>query len=657
MRPAIEAVVQSARAGIEAILEKDEHSYVSLVYAREELESRINQVWSAISHMNSVANTLAIRNAHKEGLEVLTSYQTDMGQNRALYEAYKNLRASSNFDSLNGEQRKVITNAMRDFRLSGIDLAKVEQEEFAELSKRLSDLMSTFNNNVMDATHAWNRLVSSASDLPGVPESLLESMQEAAKNKGLDGYLLTLDSPCYIAILTYCEDENTRKDLYMAHGTRASDRGPNAGEFDNSQVIQDILKARLKQAQLLGFESFSELSVQKKMARSAQEVLDFLCELGRQARPAASAELAEIEAFAAKVGASLPLNPWDIAFYAERLKKFSFDISGEELRPYFPAEKVAAGMFEVARRLFDIEVIEITDLPTWHEEVSTYEIRRGNHRIACFYVDLYTRDNKRGGAWMADCRVRRRDQHDDLQIPVAYLTCNFNRPVGDEPALLAHHEVVTMFHEFGHGLHHMLTQVEAAEISGINGVAWDAVELPSQFMENFCWQPDALSFISGHYQTGESLPEEMIEKLLKAKNFQSAMMMVRQLEFGLFDFNLHTHFDPTIENIIQQQLELARSEVAVINPPEEYAFQHAFSHIFGGAYAAGYYSYKWAEVLSADAFSKFLEDGIFNRQTGEKFLACILEKGGSEDAMDLYVEFRGREPDIKALLKQEGILV
>lgn len=655
MLPAIESVVADARAGIEKILISDSHTYDSLVHVREELESRINEVWSPISHMNSVVNSEEIRTAHQASLEILTAYHTEIGQNKGLYHAYQSVRASQQFEMLSIEQQKVIDNALRDFKLSGIDLPEVEQSEFATLTRRLSELSSRFNNNVLDATQAWTKLLVYESDLPGIPASLLGSMREAASLKNQEGFLVTLDMPCYNAILTYCDDRDLRHEVYIAYGTRASNRGPHKTDFDNSSIIQAILTARLRQARLLGFDSFAELSVQTKMARTPKDVIDFLSDLGLQAKPAARRELAEIEEFAAAEGAAIPLQAWDIAYYAQRLKKKSYDISDEELRPFFPANQVLTGMFNIVRRLFAVEIFAVDDMPVWHEEVTTYEIQRDGQRIARFYVDLYARENKRGGAWMADCRVRRRTLEGQLCIPVAFLTCNFNRPVGDQPALLTHGEVVTLFHEFGHGLHHMLTTVEAAEVSGTNGVAWDAVELPSQFFENFCWQAEGMSMIANHYETNEPLNAETLNRLLAAKNFQSAMLMARQLEFGIFDFKLHVGFDPQEDHAVERQIEEARDAVAVVRPPEEYAFQNGFSHIFGGGYAAGYYSYKWAEVLSADAFAKFLEEGIFNRQTAEKFLSCILEKGGSQDALDLFVEFRGREPQIEALLRQDGI--
>ena len=655
MLPAVTQVLEEARAGIESLLAQRPYTYQSLVQGREELEDRLNQVWSPVSHMNSVVNSAEIREAHQACLKHITDYYTEMGQKRALFEAYQTVAESDEFADLDQPQRKVLNNALRDFRLSGIALAEAEQLEFSKLASELSELSSRFNNNVLDANQAWSRLISHADALPGVPASQLAAMAQAAASREETGYLLTLDIPCYLAVMTYCEDRALRREMYLAYGTRASDRGPNAGEFDNSEIMTRILEARARQAALLGFSNYAELSVETKMARSATEVLDFLDNLGERSRPSAEQELAEIRSFAVSQGCA-DLEPWDVGFYAEKLKKARYDISQEELRPFFPAPRVIEGMFEVVRRLFDVEIVATIDMPVWHEEVMTYEIQKSGQPVARFYLDLYTRDNKRGGAWMAECRVRRRDAMGVLQLPVAYLTCNFSRPVGDDPALLTHPEVVTLFHEFGHGLHGMLTQIDDAPVSGINGVAWDAVELPSQFMENFCWQAESLAFISGHYQTGEPLPPEMLAKLLSAKNFQAAMMMVRQLEFGLFDFRLHVNYDPERDNQVQETLDNVRNDVAVVKPPAEYAFQHGFSHIFGGGYAAGYYSYKWAEVLSADAFGKFIEDGIFNRQTGEEFLSTILEKGGSEDALDLFIAFRGREPQVDALLRQEGIL-
>ncbi len=653
--PAIDTILKSLRAAIDMLLESRPYSYESVVKVREDLEDRLQHAWSPVSHLNAVMNSAELRDAHTTGLAMITDYYTEVGQNRSLFEAYQQIAESAQYDSLSPAARKVIDNALRDFRLSGIDLPESEQSRFSELSRELSGLTSTFNNNVMDATQAWQKLIEKEHDLPGVPANSLALMKQGADDKALQGYLLTLDAPCYLAIMTYCEDRTLRQELYTAFGTRASNLGPNAGEFDNSDVMHALLSGRLEQARLLGFDNFAALSVARKMARSTEEVLGFLDNLAEKSRAFARKDFETLVTYAGDNGGPEELKPWDVPYYAEKLKKAAFDISEEELRPYFPVPTVLSGMFEVVRRLFDIVVVPSEAMPVWHEDVLTYEIRKDGATIARFYFDLYARANKRGGAWMDDCRVRRVDDSGSLQLPVAYLTCNFSGPLGDDPALLSHDEVVTLFHEFGHGLHHMLTRIEAAAVSGINGVAWDAVELPSQFMENFCWQGESLSFVSGHYETGAPLPEDMLGKLLKAKNYNGAMMMVRQLEFGLFDFRLHLGFDPNEENQVQRILDQVRQEVAVIQPPAEYAFQHGFSHIFGGGYAAGYYSYKWAEVLSADAFAKFLEDGIFNRQTGEKFLSTILEKGGSEDAMDLFVAFRGREPEVEALLRQDGM--
>ena len=652
--PAIETILKALRDGIKELPEAP-CNYESVVKARENLEDKLHHAWSPISHLNAVMNSADLRDAHTACLVMITDYYTEVGQSRPLFEAYQAIASSTQYVSLSQAKRKVIDNALRDFRLSGIDLPESEQVRFSELSREISRLNSTFNNNVLDATQVWQKLVVGKSRLSGVPHNALASMQKNAADKSLEGFLLTLDTPCYLAIMTYCDDRELRHELYTAFGTRASHLGPNAGEFDNSDVIHELLSARLEQARLLGFENYAELSVARKMARSAEEVLGFLNNLAEKSKTFALKDFEVLETFAEKNGGSDRLKPWDVPYYAEKLKKAAFDISEEDLRPYFPGPTVLQGMFEVVHRLFDIDVVPCPGMPVWHQDVLTYEIKKDGTSIARFYLDLYARANKRGGAWMDDCRVRRTDDSGSLQLPVAYLTCNFAGPLDGDPALLSHNEVVTLFHEFGHGLHHMLTSMDAAAVSGINGVAWDAVELPSQFMENFCWQAESLAFISGHYKTGDSLPKNMLNKLLEAKNYNAAMMMARQLEFGLFDFRLHAEFDPNDKGQTQRILDDVRQEVAVILPPVEYAFQHGFSHIFGGGYAAGYYSYKWAEVLSADAFSKFLEDGIFNRQTGEKFLSFILEKGGSQDAMDLFIAFRGREPAVEALLRQEGM--
>lgn len=654
--PAIETILEELRAGIKKLVETRPYSYESVVKARESLEDKLHHAWSPVSHLNSVMNSVELRDAHTACLALITDYYTEVGQNRSLFQAYQAIAESAQYDSLPQADRKVIDNALRDFRLSGIDLPESEQARLSALSREISSLNSTFNNNVLDATQVWQKLVTEKSGLPGVPHNALVSMHQNAVDKGQQGYLVTLDAPCYLAIMTHCDERTLRQELYTAFGTRASNLGPNAGAFDNSDVMHALLSARLEQSRLLGFKNYAELSVARKMARSAEEVLGFLDNLADKSRIFARNDFETLVTFAGKNGGPEDLKPWDVPYYAEKLKKAAYDISEEELRPYFPAPIVLNGMFEIVRRLFDIEVVPYDEMSVWHEDVLTYEIRKGGVSIARFYFDLYARASKRGGAWMDDCRVRRVDASGSLQLPVAYLTCNFTGPLGDDPALLSHNEVVTLFHEFGHGLHHMLTRIDAAGVSGINGVAWDAVELPSQFMENFCWQAESLLFISKHYKTGDPLPEDMLDKLLKAKTYNAAMMMVRQLEFGLFDFRLHVEFDPDDQNQIQRILNQVRQEVAVVLPPAEYAFEHGFSHIFGGDYAAGYYSYKWAEVLSADAFAQFLEDGIFNRQTGEKFLATILEKGGSEDAMDLFIAFRGREPEIEALLRQEGMV-
>lgn len=654
--PAIDEILSDSRATIEALLAQETFTWDNFIQPLEELDDRLSQAFSPVSHMNSVVNTPAMRDAYNEVLPKLSEYHTERGQNPRLFKAYEQIRDSEEFDSLGQAEKKTIMNALRDFKLSGIDLPEAKKKRFAEISSRLSSLSSQFTDNVLDATMAWQKHIENVDALSGLPESALQQARQLATQNDKSGYLFTLDFPSYAPIVTYADDGELRREFYEAFTTRASERGPGEGKWNNSDTIHEILTLRQEMAGLLGFENYAEVSLAPKMARDPAEVLGFLRELGARSKPAAEAEFAEICQFALDNYGASEINAWDVSYYGEKLKEHKFSISQETLKPYFPAPRVIEGMFEVVRRLYDVEVKQVSDISTWHKDATTYNIYKDGELIARFYLDLYARQNKQGGAWMDDCRIRRLTDTGELQLPVAFLTCNFSGPIGDQPALLTHDEVVTLFHEFGHGLHHMMTRVSCGSVSGINGVSWDAVELPSQFMENWCWEPEALQFISGHYETGEPLPEALLSKMLEAKTYQAGMMTARQLEFALFDFRLHVEFDPAVENQVQNILNEVRQEVAVIAAPEFNRFQHGFSHIFGGGYAAGYYSYKWAEVLSADAFARFKEDGIFNRQTGEKFLATVLEQGGSVDAMDLFVQFRGREPDIEALLRQDGIV-
>ena len=658
--PAIDARLAENRRRIDDLLDHLPASgapgWAALVGVIEQMDDELTQSYSAVSHMNAVVNTPALREAWNVCRPKLSEYATALGQDKRLFAAYQAIAAGPQYPQLGQARQKALDNALRDFRLSGIDLPAAEQQRFADISKRLAELSGQFKDNVLDATMAWSKLIDDVAMLAGLPSSALALARQTAEQRGLQGYLLTLDYPSYIAVMTYCENAALRREIYAAYVTRASDQGPYAGQWDNSSVMAEILELEREKAALLGYGNYAELALVTRMAQSTDQVLTFLHDLARHALPAARREFSEVCEFAQTEYGVAALQAWDLAFYSEKLKNRKFSVSEEELRPYFPAPKVILGMFEVVARLFDLEITQTTTVTTWHIDVTTYDIKRGGKLIARFYLDLYARPAKQGGAWMNDCRVRRIRADGSLQLPVAYLTCNFSGPVGSQPALLTHSEVVTLFHEFGHGLHHMLTKVECADVSGINGVAWDAVELPSQFMENWCWQEEALVFISGHVDDNQPLPAELLEKLLAARNFQSAMMMVRQLEFSLFDFRLRCEFDPAREGQIQQLLDAVRAQVAVMAPVAFNRFQHSFSHIFGGGYAAGYYSYKWAEVLSADAFSQFQADGIFNRQTGEKFLATILEQGGSAAPMDMFVAFMGREPQIEALLRQDGIV-
>ncbi|MCP5169492.1 MAG: oligopeptidase A [Hahellaceae bacterium] len=655
--PAIDTILADNRAAIQQVTQAATVCWNSLGVAMDELGDRLNSAWSTVSHLNAVTNSDALRKVYEASLQKLSEYSTELGQNQALCAAYQSLAQSDEFAGLDQQRKKSIENALRDFHLSGVDLPDDKKRRYAEISSKLAELNNRFSNNVLDATQGWTKHITDSADLAGVPDSALAGATAAAQQRGLEGYVITLDFPSYYPVMTYGENRALREELYTAYMTRASDQGPNAGKWDNTQLISEILALRFELARLLGFENYAQLSLATKMASSTDEVLTFLHELAKKTLPVAKQEFAELQVFAKEQLGIDELKSWDVGYASEKLRQHRYAISQEELRPYFPAPKVIDGMFQTAQRLFGISIEASDDAPLWHSDATFYVIKRAEQPIAAFYLDPYARANKRGGAWMADCRVRRLRADGSLQLPVAYLTCNFTPPVDGKPALLTHDEVTTLFHEFGHGLHHMLTKMEVMDVSGINGVAWDAVELPSQFMENWCWEPDALSLFARHYETDLPLPTELLDKMLAAKNFQAGMLMMRQLEFALFDFRLHTEYSDTRRLDAQCVLNEVREEVAVLMPPAFTRFAHAFSHIFAGGYAAGYYSYKWAEVLAADAFSLFEEKGIFDAATGKAFLQSVLEQGGSREPMDLFVEFRGREPSVEPLLRHNGIVI
>ena len=653
VKPAVEAIIKENEASIDSLLtENARFNWKNLQEPLDILDDRLSQSWSPVGHMNAVVNSDELRDAYNSCLPLLSEYSTRIGQNKKLYEAFQSIVDSGSFDSLDVAQKKVINDTLRDFKLAGVALSDEKKERYGSIKKQLSELTSKFSDNVLDATMAWSKQIKDESELAGLPESALAGAKQLAEAKGEEGWLLNLDFPSFFPVMTYCDNRALREEVYTAFCTRSSDQGPNAGQNDNSDNIKQILKLRHELAQLLDFDNYAEYSLATKMAGSTDQVIEFLEDLAVRSKPQAEKELAELKAFARKEFGVDTMEAWDVGYYGEKLRQQRYAISQEELRPWFPAEKAIAGMFDVVQRLYGVEFEAATDIDSWHKDVRFYNIQRDGQMIGRFYLDLFAREHKRGGAWMNVCR-NRWTLDNKTQLPVAYLTCNFTPPVGDKSALLTHDEVVTLFHEFGHGLHHMLTKVDYAAVSGISGVAWDAVELPSQFMENWCWEEEGLALISGHFETGEPLPQDKLDKLLAAKNFQSAMMMVRQLEFSLFDFKLHKEYrdDTDVQHVLNQ----VREQVAVVIPPHFNRFQNSFSHIFSGSYAAGYYSYKWAEVLSADAFSRFEEEGIFNAETGKSFLTEILEKGGSAEPMELFVNFRGREPKIDALLRHSGI--
>ncbi len=662
----LEKLLGHCQDTVDSVVAKAEAGSVSWASLKQPLSDAHNQLslfWSPVSHLNSVMNSDRLRAVYKASLPKLTTYWTELGQNRGLYNATLALKESTEYAQLNDAEQREIDNDLRDFELSGIALSAEKQQRYLEIATTLSRLATEFSDHVLDATNSWQLLIDDEDRLDGLPESAKAAAAERARQADKDGWLLDLQFPTYYAVMTFATDRSLRKQLYTAFCTRASDQwvdesNADSAGWDNAPLIQEILSLRAEKARMLGFDSYADLSIVRKMVSSPEQVMSFLDDLAQRAVPAARREFAELEAFARSKLELDSLQAWDVSFASERLRQDTFSLSEEELKPYFPASRVIPGMFQIVGRLFDVSIEQIADADVYHPDVALYRINDKTGQVRGeFYMDNYAREKKRGGAWMDVCASRQRTSN-GVQIPIAYLTCNLTPPVGDDPALLTHNEVTTLFHEFGHGLHHMLTRVDVAGVSGISGVEWDAVELPSQFLENWCWERESLDMIAAHYQTGESLPDALLEPLREARDFQAAMALVRQLEFSLFDMHLHLESRALEEGgpaDVEATLKKVREAVAVTPIPTFNRFANSFSHIFAGGYAAGYFSYKWAEVLSADAFERFREEGLFDRDAGQAFLEEILERGGSRKAMTSYVAFRGREPSIDALLRQSGL--
>lgn len=655
IEPAIDTLLAENRAWLKERLTQDvDASWDNLIAPMNERENRLEKAWSPVSHMNAVVNTDALRDAYNTCLPKLSEYHTEMGQNKALFEAIQFIREHE--AGLSDTQKKSLDDSLLGFRLSGVDLPDVQKARFSAISQSLSKLSSQFSDNVLDANNHWFHQISNEDELAGLPESARAMAMQAAQQRDKEGWVFTLDFPSYIAVLTYADNRELRKTLYRAYSTRASELGEKA-EWDNTTVIQDILRLRQERAELLGYRHHTDVSLATKMAEDSDEVVHFLEDLATRSKAFADQEYAEVCAFAVDKLGIASVEAWDVAYISEKMKQQRFDFTEEDLKPYFPVDKVVDGLFSLVQRLYGVRIEAVRDgIDTWHPDVRFYRILDADNQLkAEFYLDLYARQHKRGGAWMSDyCGRFKRAA--GMQTPVAFMTCNSAPPVGDTPALFTHDEVVTLFHEFGHGLHHMMTQIDYPDVAGINGVEWDAVELPSQFMENWCYEREVLDQISGHWQSGESLPDDLFAKMNAARHFQSAMAMVRQLEFALFDIRLHLDARASEAGRMASIHQQVRDQVAVVKPPAFNRMAHSFSHIFAGGYAAGYYSYKWAEVLSADAYARFEEEGLFNEEVGQAFLQEVLEVGGSRPAMASFVAFRGRKPEIDALLRHSGLI-
>ncbi|KZE33463.1 M3 family metallopeptidase [Crenobacter luteus] len=648
--PAIDQLLADARAAIAAITASDAPAtWETVLEPLTDATERLGRAWGVVGHLNAVVNTPALRDAYNANLPKVAAFWTELGQNLELFARFKDLKAGA-YDALTPAQQALLDHDLRDFVLAGADLAEPAKSRFAEIETRLAELSAKFEQNVLDATDSFAKYVENADELAGLPDDVLALFASAAEADGKTGYKITLQMPFYLPVLQYADNRALRRELYDAYVKRASEFGP--AELDNTPIIAEKLKLARESAQLLGFADFATLSLETKMAESPAEVIAFLRDLAARAKPFAARDRAELEAFARETMGLETLEAWDLAYVAEKLRVARYAFSEQEVKQYFPEPKVLAGLFGVIDTLYGVSA-RPADAPVWHPDVRYFELVKDGGVIGGFYLDLYAREGKRGGAWMDDARGRRK-KAGAVQTPVAYLTCNFSRPVGTSPALFTHDEVITLFHEFGHGLHHLLTRVDVLGVAGINGVEWDAVELPSQFMENFCWEWDVLQGMTAHVETGEPLPRALFDKMLAAKNFQSGMQTVRQIEFALFDMRLYGDFDPAGDWL--KLLDEVRAEVAVNFPPAYNRFPNSFGHIFAGGYAAGYYSYKWAEVLSADAYAAFEEAGGANPATGKRFWDEILAVGGSRPALESFRAFRGRDPQIDALLRHNGMV-
>lgn len=659
--PAIDSLLADYREGIDALIAPAApRDFATVMLTQERLEQRLARAWAPVGHLHSVADSEALRAVYGPAEEKLTEHAIELGQNRRLYAAVQALADAADFAALPRPERALVEHALRDFKLSGVALEEPQRSRFREIGVELSKLSTEFSNAVLDASEAWHEHVTDERDLAGIPDSGRAVLRQYAQDQELDGYLVTLKQPSVQAVLNYADNRGLRERVYWAYQTRASDQGPNAGKFDNSARIEQIMALRHEAAQLLGFANAAEESLATKMAGSPTEVMEFLHDLAARAKPVAQEELATLRAFARSELKLDNLEPWDVGYAAEKLRQQQYALDEEQLKPYFPLPSVIDGLFGLTTKLYGITLAVREDVDVWHPDVRYYDVRDADGRVfASAYVDLYARNGKRGGAWMDVCRARF-DDGEHQQLPVAFLTCNFAPPTEGRPALLTHDDVLTLFHEFGHGLHHLLTGIALPSIGGIDGVEWDAVELPSQFMENFGWNREALDLFARHWQTGEKLPDELFGRMLAARHFHAGLFLVRQLEFALFDFLLHLEYDPERGARPLAVLEAVRKQVAVLHPPAWQRFPHGFSHIFAGGYAAGYYSYLWAELLSADAFGAFEEHAgetgsVIDPVTGERFRREFLSVGASRPALESFVAFRGRKPEPEALLRSYGL--